>query len=71
MIIRQRFTELETEVKWYFDSISIFLHTVCLYRPNCFMLIRLLLGPVAPTSLKFKSYLSPDLRTTYGRLYGS
>ena len=29
------------------------------------------LGPVAPTSLNFKSYLSPDLRTTYGRLYGS
>jgi len=30
-----------------------------------------LLGPVAPTSLNFKSYLSPDLRTSYGRLYGS
>ena len=29
------------------------------------------LGPVAPTSLNFKSYLSPDLRTTYGRLYRS
>jgi len=29
------------------------------------------LGPVAPTSLNFKSYFSPDLRTTYGRLYGS
>ena len=28
-------------------------------------------GPVAPTSLNFKSYLSPDLRTAYGRLYGS
>jgi len=31
----------------------------------------ILLGPVAPTSLNFKSYLSPDLKTTYGLLYGS
>ena len=35
------------------------------------LLVKPRIHPVAPTSLNFKSYLSPDLRTTYGRLYGS